>query len=368
MNRKYDMSLLAKLKEREVEGSYKGAKIIIKRIPDCDEQGAMDPRLYHDMKKQFAIMKLMPKSMKEKELKVKDLVKMRKMFDEKKSIPIVTSKIDIRHITIPAKDSYNIPARIYRNEKTQPNTPVLYYIHGGGFFAGNLDVVEESMKLFVEKTNVCVISIDYRLAPEHPFPIGHEDCYSGLKWIYEHHEEFAIDPTRIFVGGDSAGGNLTQYCTTRSYEDGKEMVKGQLLLYPTLNMCKVEDAYFKWSIDEFEFTKKQKAGLETMLHMFQNMGGGLEGLMQVETAQNDYLNPYTRDPKHNPPTFISVGEHDYLKVESLSYAAKLTDAGVATKTILYKGFGHAYLDNCGVYPQCEDCIEEMGKFINEYTK
>lgn len=73
--------------------------------------------------------------------------------------------------------------------------------------------------------------------------------------------------------------------------------------------------------------------------------------------------PYTKDPQHNPPTFIAVGEHDYLKVESLAYTAKLTEAGIEVKTIVYNGLGHAFFDNTGAYPQCDDCIEEMGKFM-----
>ena len=80
-------------------------------------------------------------------------------------------------------------------------------------------------------------------------------------------------------------------------------------------------------------------------------------------VNNDYLNPYTRDASKNPPTFLTVGEHDFLKIETLGYGVKLHNAGVETQIVLYKGFGHAFFDNTGVYPQCEDCIEEMGKFI-----
>lgn len=365
--KKYGNDLLEKLQERVVIEDYKGAKIQVKLLPDCDDKGAMDPRLYHDQKKMFTMMKLMPKRMKQKELSLKDLLGMRKMFNEVKSIPVVTRDIKIEHTTVKATDGYDIPVRIYRSDATKAKSPVLYYIHGGGFFAGSPDVVEEAMKMFVDNTDLCVVSVDYRLAPEHPYPLGHEDCFSVLKWMYEAHEQLDIDPKNIFVGGDSAGGNLTQYCTTRSYESDPQMVKGQLLLYPTINMCGIEDEFFHWSIDAYEFQPKQKSGLETMLGMFGGMSKGMEPLLGVKDAENEYLNPYTRDPKKNPPTFITVGEHDYLKVESLAYAAKLTDAGVETETIVYKGFGHAYLDNIGVYPQSEDCVREMGKFVLKHS-
>lgn len=76
-----------------------------------------------------------------------------------------------------------------------------------------------------------------------------------------------------------------------------------------------------------------------------------------------YRGENTRDPTNNPPTFLTVGEHDFLKIETLGYGVKLNKAGVETEMVLYKGFGHAYFDNAGVYPQTEDCVEEMGKFI-----
>ncbi|MCI6092242.1 alpha/beta hydrolase [bacterium] len=171
---------------------------------------------------------------------------------------------------------------------------------------------------------------------------------------------------RIFVGGDSAGGNLTQYCTTRDWEDGAHMVRGQMLLYPMLNMAKVEDEYYHPSMDQFEMAPKQKRGLTKMIGMFGGMTDGLEAILGTGDAKNDYLNPYTRDPKKNPPTFVTVGEHDFLKLETLGYAVKLHNAGVDTTAVLYKGFGHAYFDNAGVYPQCEDCIDEMARFMPEH--
>ena len=85
----------------------------------------------------------------------------------------------------------------------------------------------------------------------------------------------------------------------------------------------------------------------------------METILGTADVQNDYLNPYTRNPRNNPPTFLTVGEHDFLKIETLGYGVKLHEAGVEVKMVLYKGFGHAYFDNTGVYPQCEDWIGEM---------
>jgi acetyl esterase/lipase len=368
LDRKYSQELLDKIVERQEIVDIKGAQVLVKKLPDSDEIGAMDPRLYDDAKKQLTIMRFMPKSMMKMDTSPKSIGKLRNMFGEVKSVPIVEKKIDIVKEHVEATDGYKIPVRIYKSETMKENDPILYFIHGGGFFGGSPDVVEELIKLIVEKTDILALSVDYRLAPENPYPTGHEDCYYVLKWIYENAESLGGDKKNIFVAGDSAGGNLTQYCTTKDLEENLGMVKGQLLLYPTVNMANIEDEFFKWSKDEYEMYSKHRKGIEMMLDMFNGLSGGLESILGTSDIKNGYLTPYIRDGKGLPPTFITVGEHDFLKVECLAYAAKLTKAGVDTTTVLYKGFGHAYGDNIGVYPQSEDCAIEMGNFILKYSK
>lgn len=368
MGKKYDDKLLKALKDRQEQADYHGAPLVVKNLPDCDERGAMDPRLYQDMKMQLKVMGLMPKKFMKMDTSEKGIANLRKMFNAVKSVPCVETDIYIENRTVPAKDGYLIPVRIYKKHKGDEKKPVLYYIHGGGFFGGSPDVVEESVKMFVDKTGLSAVSPDYRLVPENPYPTGHEDCYSVLKWIYENAASFGGDKEHIFVAGDSAGGNLAQYCTTRDREDGFERIKGQLLLYPTLNMAGVEDRLYRPGLDQFEMAPRQKKGLTRMIEMFSGMSSGLETILGTSDIQNDYLNPYTRDARNNPPTFLTVGEHDFLKTETLGYGVKLHEAGVEVKMVLYKGFGHAYFDNTGVYPQCEDCIDEMGEFILHHCK
>lgn len=366
MKRKYTKDLLENLMERQKRVLMKGVEVVVKELPDSDEKGAMDPRLYKDMKAQLFMMKFTPKSMLKMDLSPVGLFNLRKAFNQIKSKPIVEKPISIDHKQIDGEDGNHIPIRVYRSEDTKPGSPILYYIHGGGFFAGSPDVVEEFVKMVVEKTSILAVSIDYRLAPENPYPAGHKDCYSTLKWIYENAEDLGGDRYSIFVAGDSAGGNLAQYCTTRDLETGSHMVKGQLLLYPTVNMAGIEDEYFKWSIDEYEMSPKHREGIQTVMEVFGSSISSLGDVLGTTDIANEYLSPYIRDPKGLPPTFITVGEHDFLKVESLAYAAKLANAGVDTRVVLYKGFGHAYADNVGVYPQSEDCAMEVGQFILDY--
>lgn len=368
MGKKYEDKLLKALKERQEAADYHGAPLLVKNLPDCDEKGAMDPRLYQDMKKQLKIMGWMPKKLMKMDTSEKGIANLRRMFNAVKSIPCVETDISIERRTVRAKDGYQIPVRIYKKHKNDEKKPVLYYIHGGGFFGGSPDVVEESVKMFVEKTGFSAVSPDYRLAPENPYPTGHEDCYCALKWVYENAASFGGDQECIFVAGDSAGGNLAQYCSARDREDGLYRVRGQLLLYPTLNMAGVQDQFYKPGMEHFEMAPHQRRGLSKMIEMFSGMSSGLETILGTSDIQNDYLNPYTRNARNNPPTFLAVGEHDFLKIETLGYGVKLHEAGVEVKMVLYKGFGHAFFDNTGVYPQCEDCIDEMGEFIWHYCR
>lgn len=368
MEKKYNDTLLKGLKEKATTEDYHGVPVLVKNLPDCEEKGAMDPRLYRDSKMQLRMMSIIPSKMMKMDTSEKGIANLRKMFNGVKSIPCVKTDIYIEKRTVPAKDGYQIPVRIYRRSQEDKNKPILYYIHGGGFFGGSTDVVEESVKMLVDKTGICTVSVDYRLAPENPYPIGHKDCLTVLKWIGEQAESFGGDKEHIFVAGDSAGGNLAQYCTTKDREENLNLLKGQLLLYPTLNMAGVEDEYFKPGMEQFEMAPHQKRGLSKMLEMFSGMTSGIEAILGTKEVQNDDLNPYTREAKNNPPTFLAVGEHDFLKIETLGYGVKLHKAGVETKMILYKGFGHAFFDNAGVYPQCEDCIEEMGEFILQHCR
>ena len=201
MVRKYSKELLDKIVERQEIVNIKGAKVLVKNLPDSDEVGAMDPRLYNDSKKQMKIMKFMPKSMLKMDTSPKSIDKLRNMFGEIKSIPIVEKNIDIIKEYVEANDGYKIPVRVYKSETMKENAPILYFIHGGGFFGGSPDVVEELIKLIVEKTDILAFSVDYRLAPENPYPTGHNDCYSVLKWIYDKAESFGGDKKNIFTVG-----------------------------------------------------------------------------------------------------------------------------------------------------------------------
>ncbi|EUJ23925.1 alpha/beta fold family hydrolase [Listeria grandensis FSL F6-0971] len=368
MLRKYPESLVDDIKKKQEVVLVDEVEVLLKHIPDGDIKGAMDPRLYKEMKKMALLSNFIPKSMFKMDSSPKSLVRLRKIFNSVDSYPMVEEEIRTTKFLIKASGSYDMPMYCFKSEAPLENAPILYFIHGGGFFAGSVDVVTEALKLFVANTNMIACSIDYRLAPENPYPVGHEDCYTGLKWIHENAARFGGDPTNIFVAGDSAGGNLTQYCTNKSLEDGSHLVRGQLLLYPTVNMGGVKDEHVHFSKEKFDIYSKHSKVINMSLGMFDDLSGSLGDFLGTKDLMNKYLTPYLEVSSDLPPTFITVGEHDFLKIETLAYARKLTLAGIDTTTVVYKGLGHAYIDKVGYYPQSEDCVLEMIDFIGKHRK
>ncbi|MCI6770746.1 MAG: alpha/beta hydrolase [Oscillospiraceae bacterium] len=346
-----------------------GLTITEKYAPDALSEIAADPRMLGGpLGKNAKMMSFLPEGVIKKmsmDLSGKGLRNFRKSCDKVSSAVCVKGGIDLTDQTVTAKDGYEIPIRIYRSEKCETNGPCLFFMHGGGFIGGSIPPYDEVWKVFVEKFSVPVVSAAYRLMPEVTYPTPHEDCYCVLEWIYQNAGTLGIDRTKIFVTGDSAGGNLAQYCSTRA--KGTDMVKGQLLLYATLNIFRTEDKYYKLDGKNFVYEPKQKrlcrritAQLEIMVNSFHKMNKKF-GV----TKPDPYCNPYTFDASGNPPTFISVGALDFLKNDCIAWAHKLKDAGVPVKVVVYNGMGHGYINAMGVFPQAEDVIDEMGQFIKE---
>ena len=369
MTRTYDNYLVTTIKEKQYISTIRDVETTVKPIPDCDIEGAMDPRLYKSQRKISFLMQLLPKNLFKFDYSPKSISRLRSMFNGINSTPITTTKINEYPFTAKAEDGYDIPMIRFQSDAPIKNSPILYYIHGGAFLAGSIDVIREALRTFVEKTNMIAVAIDYRLAPEFPFPIGHKDCYSGFQEVVKQASSWGGNIKSIFVAGDSAGGNLALYCSNRNLEDHKQEVCGQILLYPTVNMAGIKDQYTEFDIEkDIAIYPKQRKTILPAITVFNNLSEGLSQVLQTKELNNIYLSPYSSVSPNLPPTFISVGEHDYLSIESLAYAKKLIDVNVETKVTFYKGMGHAYIDQIGHFPQAEDCIDDISTFVKKHRR
>lgn len=354
--------MLACFKQQAYVEDYHGLPIVRKRIVNETTEGMIDPILFEKQKKQLKLVSFLPDNLLDVKINDKLLISAREGFNSITSVDCGSDEVIKSWFDIAVVNG-SIRMYHYHHIESDNTYPTVYYIHGGAFFAGSHMVVEESLKMLCMKFKFNVFSVDYRLAIECPYPIGHQDCYAGFEWVIEHAKMLNINSKDIYVMGDSAGGNIAQYISTREYERNMNRVKGQLLLYPTINLGCIEDDYFHWSINEYDIANNQKKGLTKLLKLFSSMPKCVCDILKVDDLKDQYLTPYMRNPKDNPPTFLAVGAHDYLMVETRGYALKLFLANVKVKLVMYNGLGHAFFDSCGVYPQCEDVIDEMGEFI-----
>ena len=336
--------------------------VTVKHAPDAISPIAIDPRMLNGQQGRSAKkMAWVPNFLLKKvSMKLDDetLAKMRVMGNTSSSAKCGTEDIQMEDLTVPSTDGYPVPVRIYRSEDCRSGCDCLYYMHGGAFIIGSIPPYDEACKLFVKKFHKVVISVGYRLMPENPYPIPHEDCYRVLEWIHENAAALGIDAKRVFVAGDSAGGTLAQYCATRA--KGTDLVKGQMILYGALNGFRFEDEYYKLDGKNFIHEPSQKRISQCLVKMMA-MNPGPEALGFGKP--DEYNNPYISDPAGNPPTFITVGALDFLKIDNIAWAHKLRDAGVPVKVVVYNGMGHGYINAMGVFPQAEDALDEMGAFM-----
>ena len=143
--------------------------------------------------------------------------------------------VRIEQYWIQASDTKSrIRLRLYKPRKASVPVPVLVWVHGGGYVVGNLNMSDDRLLKFVQEVGIAIVSVDYRLAPEHPFPAALNDAYCALKWVHDLAHVLGIDPNRIAVGGESAGGGLAASLAQWSYDQGEVKPVFQLLIYPML--------------------------------------------------------------------------------------------------------------------------------------
>ena len=224
-----------------------------------------------------------------------------------------------------------IPLRIYAPDHDDP-VPVLSFIHGGGWVRGSLDAYDGLCRRLTNRADCVVVSIDYRRAPERPFPTGFEDCYAATEWAATHAADLGGDPDRVAVGGDSAGGNLSAAVALAARDrDGPELV-GQLLIYPAVNPPSV-----RW------FDSYDENGTGYFLEM-DSVEWYLDQYREPADVGNQYAFPLrARDLSGLPPAIVVTAGYDPLVDEGEAYVRRLEDAGVDTPHLPSDAQIHGFL-------------------------
>ena len=208
-----------------------------------------------------------------------------------------------------------IPIRIYRpNEKN--NVPVIVYFHGGGFVQYNLDSHDNVCRRLCKMNEAVVISVDYRLAPEHKFPIPLEDCYDASKWIYENHSNLRIEQSEIFIAGDSAGGNLATVVCKLLLKKENIRLAGQILVYPCTDATLSQPSIDRLGKGYFLSKDKMQWFMEQYTRNY-------------DDCYDPLVSPlFAEDLVGLPPTFLFTAEFDPLIDDGRKYAQLMEQSGV----------------------------------------
>ncbi len=237
-----------------------------------------------------------------------------------------------------------VPARLYVPAGAPDVTAGLVYFHGGGFAIGDLESHDGHCRRLAAYSGCRVLAIDYRLAPEHPFPAGHDDCLAATRWAFDHAAEIGFDPRRIAVGGCSAGGNLAASIAIDLKSDPVRQLAFQLLLYPYI--CPDETTPSRQALDGPILTKAALDWFQTCL------------AADDHPAINRVILGSGADVSGTPPAYVVTAGYDPLQDEGRDYADRLKAAGIATDHVHYPDLVHDFFVMGDVSPAVEAAARE----------
>ena len=247
----------------------------------------------------------------------------------------------------------HVPVRIYR-ASDEARAPAIVFFHGGGHVFGSLDSHDSAARFLARTTGAIVVSVDYRMGPEHPFPAAAQDAYDATRWVAAQADRLGIDPARIAVCGDSAGGNLAAVVALMAQAGGEVALAAQVLVYPVIDYRGGTASYTRYA-----------------------KGYGILEADTVTWFMDRYLpDPALRDdwracpkmaPSHSglPPALILTAECDVLNDEGAAYGAQLKAAGVAVEHIDYPGMIHGFFTLLGLIDDTEKAHRDIARFLRQ---
>lgn len=245
------------------------------------------------------------------------------------SLPVNDAVLTSERYVPGAAGDPDVRIKIYEPRVKNEPLPGVLYIHGGGYILGSADMMDPALQQLVSELGCVIVSVDYRLAPEHPFPAPLEDCYAALQWFSENAEELGCDSSRIAVAGPSAGGGLTAAVSLLARDRNGPSILFQMPLYPMLddrNMTRSSN-----EINDGRVWNKAKNRLGWEMYL-----GGKDDVSQYAAPAR------ATDLSGLPPTYTCVGDLDPFRDETIDYVSRLTQAGVPTEFHLYPGCFHGF--------------------------
>jgi acetyl esterase/lipase len=256
----------------------------------------------------------------------------------------------VENIRIPGQDDRTrIRLRVYRPRSVVPPTPVLVWLHGGGYVMGRPELDDVRCTQYVRQSGITAVSVDYRCAPDHPFPAGLEDSYSALKWVESHSQEIGVDPKGVAIGGESAGGGLAASLVQLAHDRQEIKPVFQLLVYPMLDDRTV-----------------LRTDLDGRSHIAWNQRSnrfGWESYLGRKCGAGDvpeYAVPARREDLSGlPRAWIGVGTVDLFHDEDMAYAQRLKGCGIQCEVCAVPGAFHGFDMLAPRAPVTRDFVESQ---------
>jgi len=243
-----------------------------------------------------------------------------------------------------------LPIRIYRPKDGLKGA--LVYFHGGGWVLGSLDSADATCRALANRSRCVVISIGYRLAPEHKFPAAVDDAYAAVRWVADNGADLRIDPARIAVGGSSAGGGLAAAVALIARDRGGPKIAFQLLTVPVTELSSRAASHREFA-EGYGLTS---ADMEWF---------GRHYVRTEADADEPYASVLRADLHDLPPAFVITAECDPLRDDGEAYAEKLRKLGIAARYKRYSGMFHGFMSFPGVLPEAAEAFEDAGKALRE---
>jgi len=257
--------------------------------------------------------------------------------------PVPVASVVNRTVPGPAGE---IPVRVYTPAGTGP-LPVVLFFHGGGWVIGDLEVVDRPCRQLADAAGAIVVSVDYRLAPEHRYPAAFDDCYAATAWVAEHGAEIGADPARLAVAGDSAGGNLAAAVSLAARDRGGPAIAAQLLIYPVTDFNFGTPSYTE-NAEGYILTKA------AMVWFWAHYLGA------QDLDKDPYACPARADSLAGlPAAYVATSEFDPLRDEGEAYAARLEQSGVPVTAKRFDGMLHGFLWMLAAIPSSGGVLDDM---------
>lgn len=243
-------------------------------------------------------------------------------------------------------DADGVPVRIYRPEEGDAPGLGLVYLHGGGWVLGSVDTHDGITRALARRAGCVVVSVDYRLAPENPYPAALDDAWTAARWVLEHASELRLDEERIGVGGDSVGGNLAAVVARRGRDHGMPFA-AQLLLYPTTS-TRTDTPSYSLFASGYGLTR------DAMRWYWKQYLGDGDGSTNPDISPSSLM-----DMRRLPRAIVITAEADVLRDEAETYAQRMLLAGNETEGYRYDGMIHGFLRMAGVVERSRTALDEI---------